>query len=42
MSTITYALVTYGITAVISLLTIVVILIVNTVVSKSDGQNGDS
>lgn len=39
MGIITYALVTYGITAAISLLTIVVILAVNGVMSKSD-QNG--
>lgn len=39
MGIVTYALVTYGITAVISLLTIVVILAVNGVMSKSD-KNG--
>lgn len=39
MSVITYALITYGITAVISLLTIVVVLVVNGVMSKSD-KNG--
>ncbi|CAK7008951.1 MAG: hypothetical protein DELT_00363 [Desulfovibrio sp.] len=42
MSIITYALTAYGITAVISLLTVAVILVVNSLMSKSDKQNGDS
>lgn len=40
MSIITYALITYGITALISLFVIAVVLGVNAVMSKSD--NGDS
>lgn len=39
MGIITYALVTYGITAVISLLTIAVILAVNGIMSRSDRKN---
>lgn len=42
MSIISYALLTYGITAVISLLTVAVILVVNSIMSKSDKQNGNS
>lgn len=42
MDPITYALATYGITAVISLVTIAVVLVVNSIVSQSDKQNGDS
>ena len=42
MSVISYALVAYGITAAISLLTVAVILVVNSVMSKSDKQNGNS
>jgi hypothetical protein len=40
MGIISYALVTYGITAIISLLTIAVILGVNSIMSKSDKQDG--
>ena len=39
MNPILYALVTYGITAVISLLTIAVILGVNSIMNKSDKHN---
>lgn len=42
MNPIAYALVTYGITAVISLLVVAVVLIVNGVMSKADKQNGES
>lgn len=39
MSIITYALLTYGITAVISLLTVAVVLCVNSIMNKADRQN---
>lgn len=42
MSVISYALVTYGITAVISLSTVAIILVVNSIMSKADKQNGDN
>lgn len=41
MNPITYALATYAITAVISLLTIAVVLLVNAIVSKTD-QHDDN
>ena len=40
MSVITYALVCYGLTAVISFMVIGMILVINSVMSKADRQNG--
>lgn len=40
MNVITYALLCYGLTAVISLLVIAIVLGVNSVMSKSDNGNG--
>lgn len=40
MGIITYTLMCYGLTAVISLAVIVVILGVNSIMNKSDSQNG--
>lgn len=42
MNPIAYALVTYGITAAISLLVVAVVLLVNSVVSRADNKNGQS
>lgn len=42
MDIISYTLMCYGLTAVISLLVIAVVLGVNKVMSKSDVQNGDN
>ena len=39
MNLITYALVAYGVTAVISLLTIVAVIGVNKIMSKPDNEN---
>ena len=42
MNIFTYTLMCYGLTAVISMLVIVVILGVNKVMSKLDAENGDN
>ncbi len=42
MHIVTYTLMCYGITAVISLLVIVIVLGVNKVMSKADARNGDN
>ncbi len=42
MNVITYALLCYGLTAVISLAVVAVVLVINSVMSKSDNGNGQS
>lgn len=42
MSLITYALMCYGLTAVISLMVIAVVLGVNSLMSKADKENGSN
>lgn len=40
MNVITYALVCYGLTAVISFMVISIVLVINAVATKADKQNG--